>query len=450
MQLFVTPHVFRSHALRAGKHHVQIARRYRTYAVQTNDRPRKKLLPRPTLKRSARRHSTSNEQDKRLRALIRPREASGAESIYKLASDVELSTSESDGTSERVVQKLESNAATPASQSRPRSATRNRDFTKKKVALIVGYDGSGYHGLQRNKGVLTVSDIFEKALHEAGAISDDNCGYLEKIQWQVAARTDKGVCAAGNVVSVKLQFNREEYQSGEAFRLTTERVNKLLPDRVQLFGIRTITGSFSARSNCGERWYEYLLPLKALPSGASLEEFDQLLQTFEGTHAFHNYTAGIDHNIPPRKQALRYITKCSCETTPIRLSTSEEEWIRIRICGQSFMLHQIRKMVSIAILTCHGRIPEDSIGRSFSRSLLINVAPAPPCSLFLDSCLFNGYNQRHVENLGAPFMVSDFDDQREAFKFEHILPSIARRSVEEDSLQAYFNTVEVHPPRFDQ
>ncbi len=42
---------------------------------------------------------------------------------------------------------------------------------KRKVAMLVAYNGAAYSGLQRNPGVHTVEDALEAALHAAGAIS---------------------------------------------------------------------------------------------------------------------------------------------------------------------------------------------------------------------------------------------------------------------------------------
>lgn len=337
-----------------------------------------------------------------------------------------------------------------AALTRPRSATRARDCVKRKVALVIGYDGATYHGLQRNKDVVTVSDVLEDAFYSVGAISDDNVGHLEKIKWQTAARTDRGVCAAGNVISAKLLFNKEEQIAGNAFQMTKARINNALPDHMRVFGIQSITGSFSARINCDARWYEYLLPVSALPKGTSLDEFEEVLKVFEGTHPFHNYTVGQDHSIPPRRQSMRYLTEVRCDKTPVCLDGdyASQEWVRIRVKGQSFMLHQIRKMVSMAVLTCHGRVPHDAIGRSFSQQVLIDVPPAPAIGLFLDCCRFESYNERHKMSLDQPLILDEFEQAREEFKMRYIIPSIARRSMEEDALEIYFKTAEAHPPRF--
>lgn len=337
---------------------------------------------------------------------------------------------------------------------RPRSATRPRDVLKRKVALLVGYDGAAYHGLQRNPGVETVSDVLEEALHAAGAISNENVGNLEKIKWRVSARTDRGVSAAGNLISAKLLFRRDEKESGRSFELTTERVNRFLPDTVRLFDIKYVTSSFSARNCCEERWYEYLLPKAALRSPRSLKSFQETMQRYEGSHPFHNFTIGIDHDIPPRDQAQRYITKATCDLETVMLPSTDglhsnhSEWVRIQVRGQSFMLHQIRKMISLAILTHNEVVPDDAIERSFCRRTLINIPPAPAVGLFLDCCHFGWYNEKHKAALPEPLTFAQCDYTREQFKTAQIFPSIARAAADEEALAIYFRTVEAHPVTF--
>lgn len=277
-----------------------------------------------------------------------------------------------------------SHAAT-SSNSRPRSPTRPRHQTKRKVALLLAYDGAHYHGLQRNRHVNTISDVLEAALHSSHAIADCNLGALNKLQWQLAARTDRGVSAAGNVISAKLLFSRDELQQGNALRLTASRVQHYLPSHVHLLDIARVTQSFSARASCSHRWYEYLLPQSAL-HGASIHSFDRALRHYEGTHYFHNFTVGQHHCLPPTNHARRFVMHCSCDLQPVQLPNNSTQWIRIRVRGQSFMLHQIRKMVSLALLTCLHQVPSDAIPRALHPQTLVNIPPAPPTGLFLDCC----------------------------------------------------------------
>jgi hypothetical protein len=49
------------------------------------------------------------------------------------------------------------------------------------VALYFAYLGVGYHGMQRNPGVVSIEDVLEQAIFEAGGISEDNRGDFSKV-----------------------------------------------------------------------------------------------------------------------------------------------------------------------------------------------------------------------------------------------------------------------------
>lgn len=57
--------------------------------------------------------------------------------------------------------------------------------SKRKVAIVVGYVGTGFHGWQQStdKDVRTVEGELETALWKAGTIADSNYGDLSKIGW---------------------------------------------------------------------------------------------------------------------------------------------------------------------------------------------------------------------------------------------------------------------------
>lgn len=205
-----------------------------------------------------------------------------------------------------------------------------------------------------------------------------------------AARTDKGVHAAGNLLSLKMQIP-PDYD-------VVERINSFLPEQIRVWGYVPVIRSFHAKNLCDSRVYEYLLPTCAFmkpikkimtdtpttdndlmictndpvnpivkyttrstpeliqerhdyrATEEQLETFTSALKEFEGTHNYHNYTNGKGFN---DKSANRYIMSINV-SDPIYIDGSE--WVSIKLHGQSFILHQIRKMICKlfipSIITC--------------------------------------------------------------------------------------------------
>ena len=68
---------------------------------------------------------------------------------------------------------------------------------KRKLALLLSYRGTQYHGLQRqtDPALKTIEGEMRVALSKAGAVSPENAEDLSKIGWSRSARTDKRVSA---------------------------------------------------------------------------------------------------------------------------------------------------------------------------------------------------------------------------------------------------------------
>lgn len=122
---------------------------------------------------------------------------------------------------------------------------------KRKVAVMIGYAGTGYKGMQVNNGEKTIEkDLFD-AFVAAGAISKANADDPKKSSLVRCARTDKGVHAAGNMISLKLIIEDED---------VIEKINAALPDQIRVWGIERTNNAFSCYQSCDSRWYEYLMP----------------------------------------------------------------------------------------------------------------------------------------------------------------------------------------------
>ena len=86
-------------------------------------------------------------------------------------------------------------------------------------------------------------------------------------------------------------------------------------------------------------------------SSSRLQHFREVMKQYEGTHNFHNFTVG-----KPFKDtsANRFMIK-TIVSDPFVIEGTE--WISIKIHGQSFMLHQIRKMIAMAALVVRLSLP---------------------------------------------------------------------------------------------
>jgi hypothetical protein len=88
-------------------------------------------------------------------------------------------------------------------------AAQSEKKVKRKFALMFGYMGQHYYGLQADNLLEgtnpTVEAAIEAALYSAGLIAERNHNNLSKIDWSRASRTDKGVSSVRLVITAKLE-----------------------------------------------------------------------------------------------------------------------------------------------------------------------------------------------------------------------------------------------------
>ena len=321
-----------------------------------------------------------------------------------------------------------------------------------------------------------------------------------------SCRTDKGVHAAGQVVSFKMLMKHDSDTDKSKMSLVIDELNDALQNqmgigkKMEIFGIIKTASSFHAKDRADSRYYEYLLPTfvftrqsreefmklaeassvrtdvggkpgkipqNSKPSNNSdsegeeadeeegpeikvelspeelkriseyrvsdedLERFNRVLAFYCGTHNFHNFTIGKG---PKDPSAQRHIKTFSAARPFIVKSENEGEasleWVAVRVHGMSFMMHQIRKMIGLAILAVRLDAYEPEhltalFNRLFSNSTKVNVPKAPALGLFLDHPLFEGYNRKFGKEENRELMdFEPLEERRTAFKNAIIYPEI--------------------------
>ena len=390
---------------------------------------------------------------------------------------------------------------------------------------MIGYCGTGYNGmqLQNDPKIPTIERDLYEAFAAAGAVSPENAMDIKKSGFMRAARTDKGVHAAGNVISLKLIIEDPEILA---------KINEKLPDQIRIWGIQRVTKSFDCRKMCSSRVYEYLLPTYSLlppkpktvlsdlvvkkrleepgvlrddeegdvwwketrkaileegpfteeelddvqnqiqdetvstktydengsitefgkiiraiknienkrrraytVSTERLELFRQAMKQYEGTHNFHNFTIGKAFKDPSSKRFMKETTV----SDPFIIEGTE--WVSIKIHGQSFMLHQIRKMIAMAVLVIRTGCPISRIHDCFS-STKINIPKAPALGLLLENPVYEAYNQTLQKNDYEPIDFDKYEAEMDKFKMKYIYDKIYAEENKENVFYGFFGFID--------
>ncbi|XP_071447952.1 pseudouridylate synthase 1 homolog isoform X2 [Hetaerina americana] len=331
---------------------------------------------------------------------------------------------------------------------------------RKKMAVLLAYSGSGYLGMQRNPGMKTIEEDLLGAMKSANLISEEAYEHPQEIQFQRAARTDKGVSAARQIVSLKLPCEGP----------VVESINEYLPPQIRVIGMKRVTKGFNSKSACDARTYSYMLPTFALEpsvvpqerSGESQEaklqpssqpaepkedfrlppealaRVNEILKLFEGTHNFHNFTS---RKKPLDPSAQRYILSMKCGEPEVY---DDIEFSTITVKGQSFMLHQIRKMVGLAIAVLRGLTSSETIAKAWKTERL-DIPVAPSLGLVLEEVHYDKYNRKFGnDGMHDALDWSEYDEEINVFKKEFISSMIIKVEKEEKSMFNWLQTLPFH------
>ena len=402
-------------------------------------------------------------------------------------------------------------STTPTTTTPTPSEPKTARIKKKPYALCFGYIGTGYQGLQWQAGdhVKTIEEDVRQAVHAAGGISADNMtagdsglNPLQKVAWMRASRTDKGVHAVMNILSLKLQAPDSVPQFVAA-------CNAHLPPQIRMYDAVKVAGSFHAKNSVSHRHYSYVLPTFSFledfgeyfsPESAELEitngvvqatdcfddsdenpqkgkkvkEYEpnpqeygnipselfqklqkyrmtdktkdavnELLSTYLGTHFFHNYTRD---KVPGEASAQRYITEFKITHIEVQHGI---EVASISVKGAAFMMHQIRRMIGMAICAFNAKLGPDYILRSLGKESKVLVPTAPPTGLLLCKLIYDYYHckldhMRKGKSAGVDDLQNlDFEHKAEEMEtmFHSIRGEIMRQELEGQVMACWIRSV---------
>lgn len=166
-----------------------------------------------------------------------------------------------------------------------------------------------------------------------------------------------------------------------------------------------------------------------------LDLFREAMKQYEGSHNFHNFTLGKTFKDP---SANRYMKETTVSEPFVIEGT---EWVSIHIHGQSFMLHQIRKMIAMAVLVIRTGCPITRIQDCFGPTK-INVPKAPALGLLLENPVYDGCNAILEKFAYEKIEFSKYTEQMAAFKLKYIYDKIYAEEVKENVYYGFFGFID--------
>lgn len=246
----------------------------------------------------------------------------------------------------------------------------------KNIAMRITYDGTGYHGWQRQSNAISVQQTVEEALREmlGGKITVTGC-----------SRTDAGVHALDYVFNFKTDTS-----------IPTEKLpyalNYRLDRGISALDAWEVEADFNARFSARGKEYVYRIfnskmrnPFEDryswfVPYNLDFEAMRKASVYFEGTHDFSAFmAAGGD-----QKTTVRTIKICSVER-----SRADARIIKITVGADAFLYNMVRIIAGTLADVGFHKIPYDDIPKVIeSGERIMAGRTAPPEGLFLKKVFY--------------------------------------------------------------
>jgi tRNA pseudouridine38-40 synthase len=203
-----------------------------------------------------------------------------------------------------------------------------------RLALVIEYEGTNYHGFQYQTNAPSIQEEIEKALARLTG---------ERLRIKAAGRTDAGVHAKAQVVAFDTSASRP---------LTSfvQGLNFHLPDDIAVKVAYRTGDDFDPRHMAISRRYRYSIDAGPTPSpltrrtayhaGESLiiRRMQRAAGWFVGVHDFARFAGPLS---PPRTRTVREVY----EARVVR----EDDIISFEVEGNSFLPRQVRRMAGALV-----------------------------------------------------------------------------------------------------
>jgi len=240
---------------------------------------------------------------------------------------------------------------------------------RKNIRLIVAYDGTRYHGWQRQKNAITLQETIEEQIRLMTG---------EPLTLIASGRTDAGVHALNQVCNfvTRSTLSPHSLQNG---------LNSLLPEDIFIKDAACVPIPFHARYSAKSKTYEYRILNRTRPDifqrhflwhirpVLNVEAMGVCLSYLRGSHDFSSFRSSGSGNTDPVRSILK-----------AEIHGPENGHLRIVIEADGFLRHMVRNIVGTVVEAGLGKMSTDRFAEIVSlKDRRLAGAKAPPQGLFL-------------------------------------------------------------------
>ncbi|KAI5165872.1 tRNA pseudouridine38/39 synthase [Nematocida sp. AWRm78] len=288
------------------------------------------------------------------------------------------------------------------------------------VLLKLSYNGQQYHGFAYQPGLPTVEHHLFLSLVKNKFVEINNgppiqpstfvwpkeiLASIALMKYYKCGRTDAGVSAAAQFISIHLPSNTEKDYPYDIM------INQHLPNDIRVLGWMFVSDEFSARFTCISREYEYYFS-KRPASILNIETMKDASKKLLGTHWFGRLCKQEKESSKQKRlekkqklspdevtaeESVRTVDSIGFEKVYTDEITGVEVYL-MRIRARSFLHNQVRKIFSLLFMVGSGSAIEIENILNKNEVQKHDIKLAEPAPLVLSRCVFSNTDLSHLRS----------------------------------------------------
>jgi tRNA pseudouridine38-40 synthase len=235
-----------------------------------------------------------------------------------------------------------------------------------RVALLLEYDGTRFHGSQYQAGVRTVQSELEKAL---------STFFRQQLRAIFSGRTDAGVHAAGQVVHFDLDLPPEQF---DPWRFCWA-MNGIMKDDLSVKAAQAVPQEFHARFSATKREYVYRILNRPQRSALLRDRYFFIPRNLD-VSAMTKAAASLpgSHDFAAFRSTNADRSNTNCQVTRAELLKLPEEQVEFWIAADHFVYNMVRIIVGTLVDIGLGKRTPESLAQALLEGDRALTGPTAP------------------------------------------------------------------------